>query len=98
AMRSVVVDYARKRFAQKRGGFARRVEFDECLLPVEETAAEMLAIHAALDQLALVDAQLAELVELRFFGGLSIEDAAHLLKVSDSTIKREWTKARTLLF
>ena len=98
AMRSVVVDYARKRFAQKRGGFARRVEFDECLLPVEENAAEMLAIHAALDQLALVDAQLAELVELRFFGGLSIEDAAHLLKVSDSTIKREWTKARTLLF
>jgi RNA polymerase sigma factor (TIGR02999 family) len=98
AMRSVVVDYARKRFAKKRGGLARPVELEEGLLRVEENATEILAIHEALDQLAGVDLRLSKLIELRFFGGLSIDETALVLNVSDRTVKRDWTKARTLLF
>jgi RNA polymerase sigma factor (TIGR02999 family) len=98
AMRSVVVDYARKRFAKKRGGMARPVELEDGMLRVEENAAEILAVHQALGRLAKVDGRLSDLVELRFFGGLSIEEAAQVLNVSDRTVKRDWTKARTLLF
>jgi RNA polymerase sigma factor (TIGR02999 family) len=98
AMRSVVVDYARRRFAKKRGGFARPLEIEEGMLRVEDNAAEILAIHEALGQLARVDQRLSDLVELRFFGGLSIDETAEVLGVSDRTVKRDWTKARTLLF
>jgi RNA polymerase sigma factor (TIGR02999 family) len=98
AMRSVVVDYARKRLAQKRGGPARRIELDEGHLRVEEDAAEILAIHEALAALADLDERLAELVELRFFGGLSVEETAEVLGVAGRTVKRDWTKARTLLY
>jgi RNA polymerase sigma factor (TIGR02999 family) len=98
AMRSVVVDYARRRGARKRGGDARRVPLDEGLLRVEEDAAEILALHEALDRLAVLDERLGELVELRFFGGLSVEETAQVLGVSDRTVKRDWTKARTLLY
>ena len=98
AMRSVVVDHARRHFARKRGGRAQRVELDEGLLRVEQDAEEILAIHEALDRLAQVDARLSELVELRFFGGLSVEETAEVLGVSPRTVKRDWTKARTLLF
>jgi RNA polymerase sigma factor (TIGR02999 family) len=97
-MRSVVVDHARRHAARKRGGSARRVELGEGMLRVEEDAAEILAIHQALERLALVDGRLGELVELRFFGGLSVEEAAGVLGVSDRTVKRDWTKARTLLY
>jgi len=98
AMRGVVVDYARRRSAKKRGGLARPVALDEAVLRVEENAAEILGIHEALERLATVDERLSDLVELRFFGGLSIDEAAGVLKVSDRTAKRDWTKARTLLF
>ena len=75
-MRSVVVDYARRRGAKKRGGAARRVDLDEGVLRVEQDAAEILAIHEALDRLAALDERLGDLVELRFFGGLSVEETA----------------------
>jgi RNA polymerase sigma factor (TIGR02999 family) len=97
AMRSVVVDYARKQFAKKRGGPARRVELQDGLLRIEQDAAEILAIHEALERLSGVDGRLAALVELRFFGGLSVEETAEVLEVSERTVKRDWTKARTLL-
>jgi RNA polymerase sigma factor (TIGR02999 family) len=98
AMRSVVVDHARRHSARKRGGAARRVELDEGMLRVEEDAAQILAIHEALGRLSVVDARLGDLVELRFFGGLSVEETAEVLGVSDRTVKRDWTKARTLLY
>jgi RNA polymerase sigma factor (TIGR02999 family) len=98
AMRSVVVDYARKRSAQKRGGPARRVDLDEGMLRVEQDAAEILAIHEALDRLAQIDGRLSEMVELRFFGGLSVEETAKVQGVAERTVKRDWTKARTLLY
>jgi RNA polymerase sigma factor (TIGR02999 family) len=98
AMRSVIVDYARRRGARKRGGDARRIDLDENLLRVEEDASQILAVHEALSRLAAVDERLGELVELRFFGGLSVEETAQVLGVSDRTVKRDWTKARTLLY
>jgi RNA polymerase sigma factor (TIGR02999 family) len=97
AMRSVVVDYARRRTAIKRGGLAQRVELDESLVRVGENAAEIVAIDEALERLAQLDARLAQLVELRFFGGLSIDETAEMLRVSERTVKRDWTKARTWL-
>ncbi len=98
AMRSVIVDYARKRYAKKRGGAACRIELDENLLRVEQNAAEILAIHEALERLSAVDSRLSEMVELRFFGGLSIEETAQVQGVAERTVKRDWTKARTLLY
>jgi RNA polymerase sigma factor (TIGR02999 family) len=98
AMRSVVVDYARRHLAQKRGGPTRQVTLDDALLRVEEDASEIIALHQALDRLGELDARLSELVELRFFGGLSVEETAAMLGVSERTAKRDWSKARTLLF
>lgn len=98
AMRSVVVDYARRHLAQKRGGAARQVPLDEGLLRVEQDAVGILAIHQALDRLSAVDERLSDLVELRFFGGLSVEEIGQVLQLSERTVKRDWTKARTLLY
>jgi RNA polymerase sigma factor (TIGR02999 family) len=97
AMRSVVVDYARRRSAIKRGGLTRTVGLNESVLRVDKETAEVLALNDAVAHLATVDPRLAELVELRFFGGLSVEEIADLLRVSDRTVKRDWSKARTLL-
>lgn len=97
AMRSVIVDYARRYLAQKRGGASRHVTLDDNVLRVEQDADELLAIHEALVKLGTVDARLSRLVELRFFGGLSVEEAADVLRLSERTIKRDWSKARTLL-
>jgi RNA polymerase sigma factor (TIGR02999 family) len=97
AMRSVVVDSARRHFARKRGGRAQVVQLDEGLLRVEQDAAGILAVHQALDRLAGVDERLGEMVEMRFFGGLSVEEMAEMLGISESTVKRGWVKARTLL-
>jgi RNA polymerase sigma factor (TIGR02999 family) len=98
AMRSVAVDYARRGLAGKRGGGARPILLDEGLLRVEQDAAEILAVHQALDRLVGYDPRLAELVELRFFGGLTFEEAGEVLGVTARTVKRDWVKARTLLF
>jgi RNA polymerase sigma factor (TIGR02999 family) len=97
AMRNVIVDYARRRMAVKRGGATRQVSLDDTVLRVEQDAEELLAIHEALDRLAALDGRLAGLVELRFFGGLSVEESADVLGVSPRTVKRDWSKARTLL-
>jgi RNA polymerase sigma factor (TIGR02999 family) len=98
AMRSVLVDYARKRFTKKRGAMAQRVELDDALLRVEDNAADILAIHEALDRLAGIDGRLSDVVELRFFGGLSFEEVAQMWSVSEVTVKRSWSKARTVLY
>jgi RNA polymerase sigma factor (TIGR02999 family) len=98
AMRSVAVDYARRGLAGKRGGAARPILLDEGLLRVEQDAAEILAVHQALERLVGLDPRLAELVELRFFGGLTFEEAGEVLGVSARTVMRDWAKARTLLF
>lgn len=104
-MRRVIVDHARARQAEKRGGSAVHValqEADENSARSADAeaahAADMLAIDAALDRLTAIDADQARIIELRFFAGMTIEETAHVLKRSPRTIKREWRLAKAWLF
>lgn len=98
AMRSVVVDYARQRLAQKRGGDLHRVtELPEELEGASRLDEETLALDTALTRLAQVDERLAQVVELRYFAGLSELEIAALLKRSERSIRRDWQKARLFL-
>jgi RNA polymerase sigma factor (TIGR02999 family) len=98
AMRRILVDQARRKQRQKRGGPQRRVPLEEIDIPMETGPAELVAIHEALDRLAQADARKAELVKLRFFAGLPISEAAKLLDISESTAKREWNFVRAWLY
>ncbi|MBI5434405.1 MAG: RNA polymerase subunit sigma [Planctomycetes bacterium] len=97
AMRSVLVDHARRGRAEKRGGAAQRLELDAVEPLVEGHDLELCALDEALQKLAGVDPELAQLVELRFFGGLSIEETARVMNVSEPTIVRGWRDARLFL-
>ena len=94
AMRFVVVDHARARQAQKRGGAADPLPLDRVQVAAEARAAELVALDDALDRLAAHDARLAEVVELRFFGGLTHDEVAEVTGRSVPTIKRDWARAR----
>jgi RNA polymerase sigma factor (TIGR02999 family) len=96
-MRQIIVDYARKRVASKRGGQLPVVALDDVDVPVATRAAEIVAVDQALQRLAQLDESLSRLVELRFFAGLSVEETADVLGCSPSTVKRSWRKARALL-
>jgi RNA polymerase sigma factor (TIGR02999 family) len=98
AMRQILVEYARARAAEKRGGGRERVELDEAALVSEEPAMEMVALDEALRELAGFDERLARVVELRFFGGLSVEETAEVLRVSPNTVIRDWSTARAWLY
>ena len=96
-MRRVLVDHARARGYQKRGGGAQRVTFTDALAIAQEPALDLLDLDRALEALAAVDARKAKVVELRFFGGLSVEETADVLHVSNDTIKRDWRLAKLWL-
>ncbi len=96
-MRQILVDYARKRHYAKRGGDARRVPLDEAMIVSKERAADVLALDDALKSLAEIDPRQSQIVELRFFGGLSIEETAEVLAVSPGTVMRDWTLAKAWL-
>jgi RNA polymerase sigma factor (TIGR02999 family) len=98
AMRQLLVDYSRRRGAVKRGGEFQRIELTDVIDPVEHSNVDFIAVDQALTGLAAVDEYLARLVELRFFGGLSIEETAHVLGVSPATVKRDWIPAKAWLF
>jgi RNA polymerase sigma factor (TIGR02999 family) len=98
AMRQIVVDHARKRATAKRGGGQTPIELDATCIPVDDHAEDILALDQALSRLAGIDPRLARIVELRYFGGLSVEEVARVLDVSEPTVKRDWRKARALLF
>lgn len=98
AMRQVLIDMARKRNADKRGGDVRPVTLDAERLEIEACAEELLVLDEALTDLALLDPRLGKIVEFRFFGGLSVEETAFALGVSPRTVKRDWRKARAWLF
>jgi RNA polymerase sigma-70 factor (ECF subfamily) len=98
SMRQILIDYARGRHAQKRDGLAR-VDLDDCrdeLISTQRTE-EFVALDAALDRLAKMDARQAQIVELRFFAGLSVEETAENLGISEKTVKRDWSVARAWL-
>ena len=97
-MRNILVDHARRAFAQKRGGGENDLLFDEELTALnQERGWDLLALDDALSALSEVDPELSRLVELRFFGGLSVEEAAEVLGVSPATVKRSWRTAKLWL-
>jgi RNA polymerase sigma factor (TIGR02999 family) len=98
-MRRILVDRARARRAGKRGGGGAHVSLDEAAgIPAPARGVDVLDLDAALDQLAAVDARKSRIAELRFFGGLSLEETGHVLQVSAKTVERDWQAARAWLF
>jgi len=98
AMRSVLVDHARRRRYAKRGGARVRVSLEDAAMVSEQPGAEVIAVHEALNRLALLDQRKSQIVELRYFGGLTIEETAEVLDISRETVNREWNKARAWLY
>lgn len=96
-MRRVLVDFARQRNFQKRGGDAVQVSLHEELAGSTERGADLVALDDALNSMAKTDERASRVVELRFFGGLSIEETAEALKISPETVKRDWTWAKAWL-
>lgn len=96
-MRRVLVDFARSKGYQKRGAGAQKVSLDEALIVSAEPGADLVALDDALDALTLFDARKAQVVEMRFFGGLSVEETAEALKVSVDTVMRDWKLAKAWL-
>ena len=97
-MRRILVESARSRNYAKRGGGARKVELDEAAVVSAGRSAEVIAVDEALTELEAWDARKGRIVELRFFGGLSIEETAEVLKVSPTTVQREWRSAKAWLY
>ena len=97
SMRQILIDRARARNARKRGGERHRVTLDEGLVAGGERSLDLIALDEALDRLAAVDPSQARLVELRFFGGLTIEETADAMQMSPATVKRHWTIASAWL-
>jgi RNA polymerase sigma-70 factor, ECF subfamily len=97
-MRRILVDYARSRRYAKRGGEARQVTFDESVLVSPQKGAELIAVDDALTDLAARDSRKSQIVELRFFGGLNIEETAEVMRLSASTVQREWRSAKAWLY
>ena len=97
-MRRILVDFARARHYAKRGGAAQQVSLDEAVTIHEDRSAELIALDEALKSLAEIDPRKSQVVELRFFGGLSAKETAEALKVSLRTVEREWNSARAWLY
>jgi RNA polymerase sigma factor (TIGR02999 family) len=96
-MRHILIDHARSYRYEKRGGGAQKVEFNEAALFIKERAGELVALDEALNTLSSVDARKSRIVELRFFGGLSIEETAEVMDLSPTTVQREWRTAKAWL-
>ena len=97
-MRHILIDHARARSRAKRGGKAQRVPLEEAIVMSPERASELLALDEALSELEKVDARRSKVVELRYFGGLSIEETAEVLKVNPTTVNRDWRWAKAWLY
>jgi RNA polymerase sigma factor (TIGR02999 family) len=97
-MRRILVDHARKHHYAKRGGGALTLSLDEAIAPAPEREIDLVALDDALETLAKLDERQSRMVELRFFGGLSIEETSEVLGVSTPTVKREWASARAWLY
>jgi RNA polymerase sigma factor (TIGR02999 family) len=96
-MRRILVDHAR-RHNQKRGAGLQRVSLEEAAVVSLDTAAEMVALDEAMTALALLDPRKVKVVEMRFFGGLSVEESAEVLRVSSVTVMRDWSTAKAWLY
>jgi RNA polymerase sigma factor (TIGR02999 family) len=93
-MRRILVDHARTHNAAKRGGISTKLSLDEAMVMARERCSDLLAVEELLTRLAAIDPQQARVVELRFFAGLSVEETARALAISDRTVKRDWAMAK----
>jgi RNA polymerase sigma factor (TIGR02999 family) len=98
AMRQILVDYARSQRAQKRGGGAFKVDFDEAAIVSPEQSKEIVDLHEALERLVTLDLRKGQVVELKYFGGLNYDEIAEVLKISRVTVRREWEFAKVWLY
>ena len=96
-MRRILVDYARRHHASKRGGDLYKLSLDEALVTSKEKGADLLALDEALERLAAIDPRQSRVVELRIFAGLTLEETAQALNISPSTVRREWSMAKAWL-
>jgi RNA polymerase sigma-70 factor (ECF subfamily) len=96
-MRRILMDYARKHRAERRGGGGQKVMLEDTMVIAEQKPLDMIALDTALTGLAALDPTQAQMVELRFFGGLSVEETATVMGVSPATVKRSWSSARAFL-
>jgi len=97
-MRHVLIDHARRRHYAKHGGDAQRVSLAEAEVMSAERARELMALDEALDELARLDLRKSQVVELRYFGGLGLEETAEVLEISAMTVRRDWRAAKAWLF
>jgi len=97
-MRRILTNYAVQRNTEKRGGQNLKIELDEALIFTAGRGVDLIALDESLDELAKIDPKQAQIVELRFYTGLKVEEIAELLGVSDSTVKREWRMAKAWLY
>jgi len=97
-MRHILIDHARRRRSLKHGGDAQPVSLVEADLMADERAGELIALHEALEELATLDPRKVQVVELRYFGGLSLEETAEALSISLMTVRRDWRAAKAWLF
>jgi RNA polymerase sigma-70 factor (ECF subfamily) len=98
AMRQILVSYARSNRAQKRGGGAFKIELDEAAILSPEQSQEIVDLHEALERLETLDSRKAQVVELKFFGGLNYEEIAEVLKIARMTVRRDWEFAKLWLY
>jgi len=97
-MRRILVDHARKRQYEKRGGGASKISLDEAVVVSHERSGDLIALDDALEKLATIDPRKSNIVELRFFGGLSVDETAEALHISAVTVMREWRMAKAWLY
>src|SRR5256886_8252736 len=97
-MRRILVSYARSNRAQKRGGGAARIELDEAAILSPEQSKEIVDLHEALERLGTLDSRKAQVVELKYFGGLNYDEMAEVLKISRVTVRRDWEFAKVWLY
>lgn len=97
-MRRILVDYARARLTEKRGGGRQTLSLDEALVYSDQDSEQLIVLDQALDRLAKRDARASRVVELRFFGGMTVEETAEALGVGEMTVKRDWRAARAWLY
>ena len=98
AMRQILVSYARSQRSQKRGGGGTRIELDEAAIISPEQSKEIVDLHEALERLSTLDSRKAQVVELKFFGGLNYDEIGEVLKVARVTVRRDWEFARLWLY
>jgi RNA polymerase sigma factor (TIGR02999 family) len=97
-MRQILVSYARTQQAQKRGGRALKVDLDKAALVSPQESKEIVDLHEALEQLSALDLRKAQVVELKYFGGLNYDEIAEVLKISRVTVRRDWEFAKVWLY